>query len=289
MSPPGRPQGEFRSAQHEGATVSERKPITLHRLREMGAAGEKVAMLTAYDASFARLADEAGVDSLLVGDSLGMVLQGQASTVPVTLDDMVYHTRCVARGNRNAWLLSDLPLGTYEASREQALRSSIALVQAGAQMVKLEGGGWTAETVRFLVERGLPVCAHLGLTPQSANALGGYRVQGRDEAGALLLERRAKELADAGAAMMVLELVPAALARRVQEQNPQMLVIGIGAGPDVAGQVLVLHDMLGVTQGKLPRFVRNFMAEGGSISDALRRYVAAVKDGSFPDPALHTY
>jgi 3-methyl-2-oxobutanoate hydroxymethyltransferase len=269
--------------------VSERKPITLHRLREMGAAGEKVAMLTAYDASFARLADEAGVDSLLVGDSLGMVLQGQASTVPVTLDDMVYHTRCVARGNRNAWLLSDLPLGTYEASREQALRSSIALVQAGAQMVKLEGGGWTAETVRFLVERGLPVCAHLGLTPQSANALGGYRIQGRDEAGALLLERRAKELADAGAAMMVLELVPAALARRVQEQNPQMLVIGIGAGPDVAGQVLVLHDMLGVTQGKLPRFVRNFMAEGGSISDALRGYVAAVKDASFPDPALHTY
>lgn len=269
--------------------MTERKPLTLHRLREMQAAGEKLAMLTAYDASFARLADMAGVDCLLVGDSLGMVLQGQSSTVPVTLDDMVYHTRCVARGNRSAWLLSDLPLGSYEANREQALRSSVALVQAGAQMVKLEGGGWTAETVRFLVDRGLPVCAHLGLTPQSANALGGYRVQGRDDAGALLLERRAKELAEAGAAMMVLELVPAALARRVQQQNPQMLVIGIGAGPDVAGQVLVLHDMLGVTQGKLPRFVRDFMAEGGSVLDALRRYVAAVKDGSFPDPVLHTY
>jgi len=270
------------------STDTERKPVTLHRLRRMLAEGEKIVMLTAYDASFARLADEAGVDCLLVGDSLGMVVQGRTSTVPVTLDEVAYHLRCVAAGNRHAWLLGDLPFGTYEAGPEQALRSSAVLLQAGAQMVKLEGG-WAVETVRFLVARGIPVCAHLGLTPQSANALGGYRVQGRDAAAAQLLERRAREFAEAGAAMLVLELVPAALAQRVQVQNPELVVIGIGAGADVAGQVLVLHDMLGVTQGKLPRFVRNFMAEGGSIGDGLRRYVQAVKQRSFPDTTLHTY
>jgi 3-methyl-2-oxobutanoate hydroxymethyltransferase len=270
------------------STDTERKPVTLHRLRRMLAEGEKIAMLTAYDASFARLADDAGLDCLLVGDSLGMVVQGRTSTVPVTLDEVAYHLRCVAAGNRHAWLLGDLPFGTYEAGPEQALRSSAVLLQAGAQMVKLEGG-WAVETVRFLVARGIPVCAHLGLTPQSANALGGYRVQGRDAAAAQLLERRAREFAEAGAAMLVLELVPAALAQRVQVQNPELVVIGIGAGADVAGQVLVLHDMLGVTQGKLPRFVRNFMAEGGSIGDGLRRYVQAVKQRSFPDTTLHTY
>lgn len=267
---------------------SERKPVTLHRLRRMLAEGEKIVMLTAYDASFARLADDAGVDCLLVGDSLGMVVQGRTSTVPVTLDEVAYHLRCVCAGNRHAWLLGDLPFGTYEGSPEQALRSSAVLLQAGAQMVKLEGG-WAVETVRFLAARGIPICAHLGLTPQSANALGGYRVQGRDEAAAQVLERRAREFAEAGAAMLVLELVPAALAQRVQAQNPELVVIGIGAGADVAGQVLVLHDMLGVTQGKLPRFVRNFMAEGGGIGDGLRRYVQAVKQGTFPDPTLHTY
>ena len=266
-----------------------RKPVSLFRLREMLAAGEKIAMLTAYDASFARLADEAGVDCLLVGDSLGMVLQGQPSTVPVSLDEMAYHTRCVARARPAAWLIGDLPFGSYQEGREQALRSSVALMQAGAQMVKLEGGGWTPDTVRFLVERGIPVCAHLGLTPQSVFALGGYRIQGKDEAGAATLKRHAKELADAGAAMLVLELVPARVAADVQAENPQLITIGIGAGRSTAGQVLVLHDMLGVTRGKLPRFVRNFTAEGGSIEDALRRYVAAVKDGSFPDEAIHSY
>ena len=271
-----------------GDIRGERKPVTLHRLRRMLAEGEKIAMLTAYDASFARLADQAGVDCLLVGDSLGMVVQGRTSTVAVTLDEVAYHLRCVAAGNRHAWLLGDLPFGTYEAGPDRALRSSAVLLQAGAQMVKLEGG-WTVETVRLLVERGIPVCAHLGLTPQSANALGGYRVQGRDEASAQLLERQARELAEAGAAMLVLELVPATLARRVQQQNPALVVIGIGAGAGVAGQVLVLHDMLGVSQGKLPRFVRNFMAEGGSIEDAVRRYVAAVKDGRFPDETVHGY
>ncbi|HEY1394061.1 MAG TPA: 3-methyl-2-oxobutanoate hydroxymethyltransferase, partial [Methylibium sp.] len=245
--------------------------------------------LTSYDASFAALADEAGVDSLLVGDSLGMVLQGRPSTVPVTLDEMVYHTRSVARGNKAAWLIGDLPFGSYHEGRKQALRSSVALMQAGAQMVKLEGGGWTTDIVHFLTERGIPVCAHLGLTPQSVHALGGYRIQGRDEAGAATLRRHAKELAEAGAAMLVLELMPSSVAAAVQADNPQLITIGIGAGPGTAGQVLVLHDMLGVTRGKLPRFVRNFMAEGGDIEAALRRYIAAVKDGSFPDNKIHSY
>ena len=267
------------------------KPLTLHALRAMQERGERIAMLTAYDATFAREADAAGVDSLLVGDSLGMVLQGAGSTVPVTLEAMVYHTRCVAARAepRRAWVIGDLPFGSYHEGPEQALRSSVALMQAGAQMVKLEGGGWTAASVRFLVERGMPVCAHLGLTPQSVHALGGWRVQGRDDAGAALLRQHARELADAGAAMLVLELVPDTLAAAVQADNPALIVIGIGAGPGVAGQVLVLHDALGLGEGKRPRFVRNFMAQGGGIGDALRRYVAAVKDGSFPDPALHTY
>ncbi|MGE5450852.1 MAG: 3-methyl-2-oxobutanoate hydroxymethyltransferase [Acidobacteriota bacterium] len=266
-----------------------RKVMTLHRLREMHAQGEKVTMLTAYDATFARLIDEAGVDTILVGDSLGMLVQGHASTVPVSLDDMVYHTRCVARGNRHAWVVGDLPFGTYQENREQALRSSVALMQAGAQMVKLEGGGWTAETVHFLTERGVPVCAHLGLTPQSVHALGGYRIQGRDQAGAETMRRHARELAQAGAAMMVLELMPSSVAAQVQSDNPDLITIGIGAGASTSGQVLVMHDMLGATRGKLPRFVRNFMAEGGAIEDAIRRYVAAVKGGSFPDEAVHGY
>jgi 3-methyl-2-oxobutanoate hydroxymethyltransferase len=269
-------------------TTLPRKPVTLHRLREMHAAGEKIAMLTCYDASFARMLDAAGVDCLLVGDSLGMVLQGHASTVPVSLADMAYHTRCVAKGNRGAWLIGDLPFGSYQESREQAVRSATVLMQAGAQMVKLEGGGWTADTVRFMVERGIPVCAHLGLTPQSVHALGGYRVQGRDDGSAAVLLEHARELAQAGAAMLVLELVPSDLARRVTAAL-DIPVIGIGAGVDCSGQVLVLHDMLGVTGGKLPRFVRDFMHGSAGVSVALARYVAAVKDKSFPDPELHTY
>lgn len=270
-------------------TTQTRKPLNLHRLREMQAQGEKISMLTSYDATFARLADECGVDCLLVGDSLGMVVQGESSTVPVSMDDMVYHTRCVAKGNRTAWVVGDLPFGSYQEGREQALRSSVALMQAGAHMVKLEGGGWTADTVHFLTERGIPVCAHLGLTPQSVHALGGYRIQGRDQAGAETMRRHARELAQAGAAMMVLELMPSAVATQVQSDNPGLITIGIGAGSATSGQVLVLHDMLSVTRGKLPRFVRNFMAEGGSVEDAIRRYVAAVKDGSFPDEAVHGY
>ena len=272
-----------------GTAPATRRAMTLFRLRDMQAAGEKITMLTAYDASFAALADTAGVDCLLVGDSLGMVLQGQPNTLPVTLDEMAYHTRCAARGNRHAWLIADLPFGSYQIGREQALRSSTLLMQSGAQMVKLEGGDWTPEAVRFITDRGVPVCGHLGLTPQSVHALGGYRVQGRDAAGAATLVRQARELADAGASMLVLELMPSGVALQVRAACPGLITIGIGAGPDCDGQVLVLHDMLGITQGKLPRFVRNFMAEPGSIEDALRRYVAAVRDGSFPDPVQHAY
>jgi 3-methyl-2-oxobutanoate hydroxymethyltransferase len=277
-----------------------RKPITLHRLRAMHAAGEKIAMLTCYDASFARQLDAAGVDVLLVGDSLGMVLQGHAgdvvghvlqghdSTVPVSLDDMAYHVACVARGNRSAWIIGDLPFGSYQAGAEQALHSAVRLMQAGAHMVKLEGGGWTRETVRFLVERGIPVCAHLGLTPQSVHALGGWRVQGRDEQAAQTLLRHGAELAQAGAAMLVLELMPSAVAAALTAALP-IPVIGIGAGAQCGGQVLVLHDMLGLSGGRPPRFVRNFMDGSASVQEAVRRYVAAVKDGSFPVESVHTY
>ncbi len=266
--------------------------MTLHRLRAMHQAGEKIAMLTCYDASFARVLDDAGVDVLLVGDSLGMVLQGRDSTVPVSLDEMAYHTQCVARGNRHAWIVADLPFGSYHESVEQVVRSAARLMQSGAHMVKLEGGGWTTPWVRALVERGIPVCAHLGLTPQSVHALGGYRVQGREESAAETLRQHARELATAGAAMVVFELIPSALARELTREL-SLPVIGIGAGAGCSGQVLVLHDMLGITRGKLPRFVRNFMGDGkgvdGGVEGAVRRYVAAVKDGSFPDEALHGY
>ena len=272
--------------------MSDRKPVTLHRLRTMHAAGEKIAMLTCYDATFASLLDAAGVDVLLIGDSLGMVLQGRDSTLPVTLEEMAYHTASVVRGRSKAWVIADLPFGSYQASPAQALASAVRLMQAGAHMVKLEGGGWTVPIVAELVERGIPVCAHLGLTPQSVHALGGWRVQGRDEAAAARLLADAQALAAAGAAMLVLELVPSQVANTLQAALP-IPVIGIGAGPGVAGQVLVLHDMLGLNGNAVPRFVRNFIADvptgENPVAEAVRRYVAAVKDGSFPDPALHGY
>ncbi|HNK20341.1 MAG TPA: 3-methyl-2-oxobutanoate hydroxymethyltransferase, partial [Piscinibacter sp.] len=207
-----------------------RKAMTLHRLAAMRAAGEKIAMLTCYDASFARLLDDAGVDVLLIGDSLGMTLQGRDSTLPVTLDEMAYHVQCVARGNRFAWIVGDLPFASYHTGTEQALLSAAALMRAGAHMVKLEGGGWTPDVVRFLVERGVPVCAHLGLTPQTVHALGGYRVQGRTDESAAILRRDAHALADAGATMLVLEMVPAALSRSLTGELPGIPTIGIGAG-----------------------------------------------------------
>jgi len=269
--------------------MATRKPVTLHRLRDMHAQGEKITMLTCYDATFAHVLDRAGLDVLLVGDSLGTVLQGLDTTLPVSIDEMIYHTRCVARGNRSSWLIADLPFGSYQESPELALRNAVRLMQAGAQMVKLEGGGWTAEIVAHLVARGIPVCAHLGLTPQRVHALGGYRVQGKDADSGAALRREARELAEAGAAMMVLEMVPAALAAEVTQDSPELMTIGIGAGGGTSGQVLVLHDMLGLGSGRKPRFVRNFMAEGGSIASAIGRYVAAVKDGSFPQADVHTY
>ena len=273
--------------------MASRKPISLPRIQEMHTRGEKITMLTAYDATFAAVADAAGVECILVGDSLGMVCQGLHSTVGVTLDDMAYHTESVARGLRRAqgtaWLIGDMPFGSYQESKEQAVRSASVLMQAGAHMVKLEGGGWTTEVVHFLVERGIPVCAHLGLTPQTVHALGGYRVQGRGDAAAVAMKKQAHALQDAGASMLVLEMVPAPLSTELTTALTQCATIGIGAGKGTAGQVLVLHDMLGVNLGKNPKFVRNFMAESTSIRGAMEAYVAAVKSGSFPDDAVHAW
>ena len=273
--------------------LPQRRPVSLPRLAQMRAAGEKITMLTAYDATFAAVADSAGVECILVGDSLGMVCQGLHSTVGVSLQDMVYHTASVTRGlhraQATAWVIADMPYGSYAESPEQALRNACQLMQAGAHMVKLEGGGWTAPTVRFLVDRGVPVCAHLGLTPQTVHALGGYRVQGKDAQAAATLRQHALELQDAGAAMLVLEMVHAALSAQLTAELPDCHTIGIGAGNGTAGQVLVLHDMLGVNLGKMAKFVHNFMADAGSVKGAMEAYVKAVKDGSFPDNALHAW
>lgn len=256
---------------------------TLASLQAMKRDQARISMLTCYDASFAALLDRCGVDVLLVGDSLGMVIQGESSTLPVTLEQMAYHTRCVARGLTHALVLADLPFGSYQASPAQAFASAAQLMAAGAHMVKLEGGTPMLESVRFLVERGIPVCAHLGLTPQSVHQLGGYKVQGREEAAAQRLLDEARALEAAGAAMLVLEMVPAALAAQVTAALA-IPVIGIGAGADCDGQVLVLHDMLNVYPGRRPRFVRDFMSGAPSIEAAIRAYVAAVADGSFPGP-----
>jgi len=275
------------------ASPPTRKPVSLPRLQEMHSRGEKITMLTAYDATFAAVADAAGVECILVGDSLGMVCQGLSSTVGVSLETMCYHMESVARGLRRAhgttWLIGDLPFGAYHESKEQALRNAALLMQAGAHMVKIEGGGWTTDTVRFLVERGIPVCAHLGLTPQTVHSLGGYRVQGKTVESAALLKRQAHELQEAGAALLVLEMVPAALAAELTSELLHCPTIGIGAGKDTAGQVLVLHDMLGVNLGKMPKFVRNFMAGAGGVREAMHAYVCAVKDGSFPDNSQHAW
>jgi 3-methyl-2-oxobutanoate hydroxymethyltransferase len=264
------------------------KPVTLFELGKMRAEGRKIAMLTCYDASFATLMERCGVDTILIGDSLGNVVQGRATTLPVTLDDMVYHTECVSRGVRRAFVLADLPFGSYQNSPGQAMASAARLLAAGAQMVKLEGGAYMAETVRFLVERGAPVCAHIGLTPQSVHQLGGYRVQGKGDAGAARLQADALALEQAGAALIVIEMVPAALASQITARTTSMATIGIGAGPDCHGQVLVMHDMLGVFPGKTARFVRNFMQGAAAIDQAVTAYVNAVRDGSFPGPE-HCY
>jgi 3-methyl-2-oxobutanoate hydroxymethyltransferase len=245
--------------------------------------GGKIAMLTCYDASFAAVLEEAGVESLLVGDSLGNVLQGHESTLPVTLRDMVYHTGCVARGSKRAFLIGDMPFGSFQVSPEETLRNAAEIMAAGAHMVKIEGGRPMLDTIEFLTERGIPVCGHLGLTPQSVHALGGYRVQGRGESEAQRLLREAKELQQAGAGMLVLEAIPATLARDVTAALT-IPTIGIGAGVDCSGQVLVLHDMLDVYPGKKAKFVKNFMRPGGSIQGAVELYVKEVKSKAFPGP-----
>ena len=244
-------------------------------------------MLTAYDATLAAAADRAGVDVLLVGDSLGMVVQGRASTLPVSLDDVLYHTRCVAAARTSALVIADLPFGTYSASTEAACAAAAAALKAGASMVKLEGGSWLLPTVEFLTSRGIPVCGHVGLQPQFVNVLGGYRVQGKSADAADALVADGVALAAAGASMLVVECVPAELGATLT-QAVKIPVIGIGAGPHCSGQVLVVYDALGVTAARAPRFVRNFMAGQDSVEGAMAAFVAAVRDGSFPGPE-HCY
>jgi 3-methyl-2-oxobutanoate hydroxymethyltransferase len=272
--------GDAPASPGSGKNAPRTKAVTAPSLMAMRASGEKITMLTAYDASFASLMDRCGIESILVGDSLGMVCQGHHSTLPVTVDDVAYHTASVARGISTALLIGDMPFGSY-ATPEIAFANATKLMKAGAHMVKVEGGAWLADTVRFLVQRAIPVCAHLGLTPQSVHQFGGFKVQGKSVQGADLLKADALALQDAGAALMVLEAIPATLGSEAT-QLLKIPTIGIGAGPDCSGQVLVMHDMLGVFPGHKARFVRNFMEGQPSIEAAVRAYVAAVKDKSFP-------
>jgi 3-methyl-2-oxobutanoate hydroxymethyltransferase len=258
------------------------KAITLPVLNAMRAAGERITMLTAYDASFASLMDRCGVETLLIGDSLGMVCQGHNSTLPVTVADIAYHTASVARGVKSALVLADMPFGSY-GTPEEAYRNAVILMQAGAQMVKLEGGAWLADTVKFLYDRAVPVCAHIGLTPQSVHQMGGYKVQGKTTEGAERLKADALALQAAGAAIVLLEAVPAQLGKEVTALL-SVPTIGIGAGPDCSGQVLVMHDLLGVFPGKKARFVKNYMDGQTSIDGAVKAFVAEVKAGTFPGP-----
>lgn len=266
---------------------ADRKPWTVPMLSEAREAGRKLVMLTCYDASFARVLDDNGVDLILVGDSLGMVVQGHDSTLPVQVGDIAYHVAAVARGARRALKIADLPFGA-DATPEQAHAAAVRFIQAGAAMVKLEGAGHKLEIIRYLVDREIPVCAHLGLTPQSVLKFGGYRVQGRDEAAAARLREEARAVAEAGAQLLVLECVPSSLAAAITA-DLAIPTIGIGAGPGCDGQVLVLHDFLGLDTGhRRPKFVKDFLAEGGSVAGAVRAYADAVRSGAFPDDA-HSY
>jgi len=257
--------------------------FTLNTLQRMAQDGEKIAVLTCYDASFAVLLENAGVEVLLVGDSLGMVLQGQESTLPVTLADMAYHTRCVARASKRAFIVADMPFGSFQVSPQQTFENAAQLMAAGAHMVKFEGGQAVVDSVGFLTERGIPVCGHLGLTPQSVYQLGGYRVQGKGDREAKRLVQEAKMLEQAGAGMLVLEAVPAGLAKQITAKLV-IPTIGIGAGVECSGQVLVLHDMLDVSTGKKPKFVKNFLQGKNSVQAAIEAYVREVKAKSFPGP-----
>ena len=255
---------------------------TLHTLASMKQQGEKITCLTAYDATFTHWLNAAGIDMILVGDSLGMVLQGLDSTLPVDIEDMVYHTHCVKAGNQSSLIMADMPFMTYRTI-EQAMTNATALMQAGAQIVKLEGGIWLKDTVAKLYEQGIPVCAHLGLTPQAINKLGGYRVQGRTPEQAQNMLDEAVALEAAGASMILLECVPSSVGKAITEAV-SVPVVGIGAGPDTDAQVLVLHDMLGLSPAKQTRFVKNFMTQENTIQDALAAYVREVKDQTFPAP-----
>lgn len=258
--------------------------VTLLKLKQEK---KKFASITAYDASFSALFAEQGIGVMLVGDSLGMALQGHNSTLPVTVDDITYHTRAVRQGAPDCLLMSDLPFMSY-ATPEQACHNAAQLMRAGANMVKLEGSRWLTETVRILTERSVPVCAHLGLTPQAVNIFGGYKVQGRDKAAADQLVADALELEQAGAQILLLECVPSSLAKAVTEAC-HVPVIGIGAGQETDGQILVMHDVLGVTLGKIPRFAKNFLAQsGGDIRTAINQYIQDVEQGRFP-AAEHTF
>jgi len=254
---------------------------TLSDLQAMRGKGEKIAVLTCYDASFATLLEANGIDMLLVGDSLGMVLQGHETTLPVSMDDMVYHTACVVRGSRQAFIMTDMPFGTSQVGPRETFGHAVQLMEAGAQMVKLEGGAVMVDTIAFLTRRGIPVCAHIGLTPQSVHQLGGYRVQGKDSADAQRMLQDAVALEQAGAGMLLLEAIPALLAEEITA-NVSIPTIGIGAGAGCSGQVLVLHDMLDIYPGKKPRFVKNYMQGAASIADAVAHYAAEVKSGAFP-------
>jgi 3-methyl-2-oxobutanoate hydroxymethyltransferase len=255
------------------------KTTTISSLTAMKANGDKFAVLTAYDFTFSKLIENAEIEVVLVGDSLGNVIQGRDSTIPVTVDEMAYHTAAVKRGNNRALLITDMPFMSY-ATEAQALDNAAILMQAGAQMVKLEGGAWLADSVQLLSERGIPVCGHVGLTPQSVHKLGGYKVQGKEEQAAEQMIADAQALEAAGAELIVVECVPSALGKQLSE-SLHIPVIGIGAGPDTDAQVLVLHDMLGISQ-RLPRFSKNFLAEQGSIQDAINAYGEAVRRGTFP-------
>ncbi len=263
------------------------QPLTLQDFARMRADGEKIACMTAYDASFAKLEDDAGVEWVLVGDSLGMVIHGQPSTVAVSVDDMVYHCRATAHGLQRGFLVADMPFLSFSTTDEAMFNARRLMQQGYAKMVKLEGGAVQAEIVHFLTQRGVPVCGHLGLRPQLIHKLGGFKVQGRDSAVADEMIEDAKVLQQAGADMLLLECVPNSLAKRISEAA-SVPVIGIGAGPDVDGQILVLHDVIGVSRGRRPRFVRDFLADSGDVESAIRRYVAAVKSGEYP-AVEHTF
>jgi 3-methyl-2-oxobutanoate hydroxymethyltransferase len=265
---------------HEGGSPLRKNAVTLPALFDMKAKREKIAALTCYDASFASLLNQCCIDLILVGDSLGNVIQGHSTVLPVTLSDIAYHTACVARGNRHAMLASDMPFGTYPAP-EIAYRNAASLMMAGAQMVKMEGGAWLAPTVEYLVVRGIPVFAHLGLTPQSIHQLGGFKVQGKSPESVERLEAEARVLERAGASLLLLEAIPAS-AGAALTNSLTIPTIGIGAGPGCSGQILVLHDMLGVYPGKKARFVRNFMQSAPSVEAAIRGYSQAVKERTFP-------